>query len=866
MSIVSQETINRQLAIEMESVQIGVTSYREALKNARTKGGVESMKPEAALIRQYMNPYLSGFRGEVIPGDRQGLIKFIRVGHGRVGAGVMSRKYIKDIDPMEVAFIVLRTVFNSIHTPYVPILGLAKKIGAAVNDHAGYLNFKNVNPQYFKNVEKFVRMKTDDQKRIVIKNRANTQEASEFKSWGEKAHKSLGMKLLSMLCTCTNIGDKQTIYQGQGKLQGKGTAMFVPNAEVVSAMEDAHEFHEIRQPMHMPMIMPPMDWTSEVGGGHLGQEVSSRYKLVGRNFQSHRADPQISNLEPIMEACNKLQSVPWVINTKMLDIIKTIRDNKGGMAGIVPLDKDILFKDAPVKPWATDEEMENIKTTNYDLYKKTMRPYMLRHEAWARNVSKRSSLAKQIMIAERYLNEEAMYFCYTAEWRGRINCKQSHVSPQANDTGKSLIMLKNGLPIGNDPLAHSWFKRQGAGCFAEQTPEIDKAADKLTYTEREAWVDRHAAEICADAINPWRPNALWLQADKCLTYLAWTFEYAAWVESGYSPEFVNHIPSAQDGSCSGLQHISGMLKDEVCAVEVNLTSLTLPKDIYGKVAEVGIPMIELDAQAGNLYAKAWLGKMDRGVTKAAVMTFVYGAKERTNVKQLLELLQKYEDKGKVLISIDQDEKFKACCYMKDIISKAMRLVIVKGTQFMDWMQEVAKLFGKADAPMMWTTPDGVQIVMSYREQDLKQINTYWGGTRFSPRNYQSNKSKIANGRMKNGIAANYIHSYDACHLRTVINEFGRAGLNLLDGETPDPNYVVGPRDIVVIHDSFAALPCVSAELHRTLQRTFMELYSNDQIARFISEIQPLIEEEIPAPPCPGTWNPSEMLQADYSFG
>lgn len=839
-----EQLLQRQLGIEMESVQIGIKSYQTALRKARKKGNVENMKPESALIRAYMNPFLSGIHGEK-KGDKLGLIRYIREGHGRIGGGVMSRKYIKDMSPMEVAFVVLRTVFNSVHEKHIPLLSLAKSIGKAVNDHAGYIHFKEVNPRYFENVKNFVRMKSDDQKRIVIKNRANTQEDSRFKSWGDQVHKNLGIKLLSILCACTKVGYKQTIYNGNGKLQGKGTDMFVPYPVLVDQLEEAHRFHEIRQPAHLPMIVPPLDWTNERNGGHYGQEVGTQYKLVGRNKESFKDDPKLSNLQPIMDACNKLQSVPWKINTRILEIIKEIRNQNGGIAGVVSLEKSMLFDDAPVKPWSNDEEMERIKKTNYDLYKKTMRPYMLRHEAWARNVSKRSGFNKQIEIADKFKDDEAIYFCYTAEWRGRINCKQNHVSPQADDVGKSLLLLANGLPIGNNPLSVAWFKRHGAGCFAEKTEELTKAVDKLSFSDREAWVDRHEAEILADAANPWRNDALWLKADKCLQYLAWTFEYAAWIESGRSPEFVNHIACAQDGSCSGLQHISAMLRDEVCAFEVNLMNHILPNDIYGKVAEVIIPYVHQDALGGHAMAKLWDGKIDRGCCKAAVMTFVYGAKDRTYVKQLLELLQKYEDKGKRFIDAPDEEKFNACTYLKEMISRGMREVIVKGTQFMDWMQEVAGIFGKADVPMTWTMPDGVKVGMSYRRQDEKRVHTYWGDTKIRSRHYTSSAKTLANARMKNGVAANYIHSYDACHLRTVINEFD--------------------HDIVVIHDSFGALPCVSAELHTTLQETFMSLYNKDRIAEFIDELQPLVDEELPVPPTPGTWKPSEILQADYSF-
>ena len=805
------------------------------------------MAPEARAIRSYMNPFLEGDRKST------GLVHILKgTGLKTVRRDTNARKYLKEINPLEVAFVTLRTVFNMIHSQRITLTTISKAIGTALNDHAGYVNFKEKNPKYFKNVTNFVRMKNDSQKRVIIKNRANTSPATAFERWPELDRIKLGGVMLSTLCNNAKVGYTEGSYDpNKSNKKHKPTNIWVPYPELVEKLEEAHAYHEIRQPMHMPMIIPPLDWTNEQNGGHLAQHVGIQYDLVGPNKDSHKRDPKLSDLQPIMDAVNKLQAVPWRINKRVLEVIKEIRDRDGGIAGVVPLDKDKLFEDAPVRPWANDEEMEALRESNFDAYKKAQRPYMLRHEAWARNVSKRSGFLKQIDIAERFADEDAIYFCYTAEWRGRINCKQNHVSPQANDVGKSLIYLKNTLPIGNDALAHAWFKRHGAGTFAETCdrgiagPWNEKAVDKLSFEDRERWVDLHEKEILADAENPWRDDALWLKADKALTYLAWTFEYADWLKSGKSPDFQCRIPCAQDGSCSGLQHISGMLRDEVCAFEVNLMPNNLPNDIYGKVAEVITPLVHKEAQTGNAMAKLWDGVITRACTKAAVMTFVYGAKDRTYVTQLLELLQKYEDKGKKLIEVSDDEKFNACAYLKEMISRGMRQVIVKGTQFMDWLQEIAQICAKVDLPIVWTMPDGVKVAMSYRQMKDTRVCTYWGSTMVRSRVNEPKGSGMASNKMKNGMAANFIHSYDACHLRTTINEFD--------------------HDIVVIHDSFAALPSVSANLHRTLQRTFMELYSDDRVESFIEDIQPLVDEPLPTSPRPGTWDPALMLQADFSF-
>src|SRR5690554_7321940 len=82
----------------------------------------------------------------------------------------------------------------------------------------------------------------------------------------------------------------------------------------------------------------------------------------------------------------------------------------------------------------------------------------------------------------------------------------------------------------------------------------------------------------------------WANADEPWQFLAWAMEWnrlLEWEDEGRDPaEFPSQIPVAQDGSCSGIQHYSAMLRDRRGGEAVNLTKLDEPQDIYGKVAEV----------------------------------------------------------------------------------------------------------------------------------------------------------------------------------------------------------------------------------------------------------------------------------------
>ena len=67
----------------------------------------------------------------------------------------------------------------------------------------------------------------------------------------------------------------------------------------------------------------------------------------------------------------------------------------------------------------------------------------------------------------------------------------------------------------------------------------------------------------------------------------------------HGDEFVSRIPVAMDGSCSGIQHFSAMLRDERGGAAVNLVPQELPADVYRAVAEKVIEQAEWQAANGE---------------------------------------------------------------------------------------------------------------------------------------------------------------------------------------------------------------------------------------------------------------------------
>ena len=116
--------------------------------------------------------------------------------------------------------------------------------------------------------------------------------------------------------------------------------------------------------------------------------------------------------------------------------------------------------------------------------------------------------------------------------------------------------------------------------------------------------------------------------------------YAGYMGAGDDCE--SHLPVAMDGSCSGLQHFSAMLKDKDGARAVNLLPSDKPSDIYTEVQQAAER--ELLKQDG-LLAHAWRSKITRKIVKRPCMTFAYSVTSRGIRDQILEEIRKSSSGG-----------------------------------------------------------------------------------------------------------------------------------------------------------------------------------------------------------------------------
>jgi DNA-directed RNA polymerase len=306
------------------------------------------------------------------------------------------------------------------------------------------------------------------------------------------------------------------------------------------------------------------------------------------------------------------------------------------------------------------------------------------------------------------------------------------------------------------------------------------------------------------------------------------------------PGFVSHLPVTVDGSCNGLQHFSAMLRDELGAKAVNLTATDSPQDIYEIVKEKVVEKINKDPDAP-------VSPLDinRALVKRPVMTTPYGATIYGMREQLHEELTKQLDKGIIFITIKDDQDLWVYCkYLAKIIYESIGEVVVSSREGMKWLQDCAKVLSRENRPIYWTLPTGFIVKQKYLKSTVKHIKTIINGKLASLFSAYGDSDKLDKHKQTNGIAPNFVHSLDACHLMKTVN-----------------TSYTDIQSFSVVHDSFGTHACDMELLSENLRLTFIEIYKEDVLQKF-ADAQTITLPKIPKY---GKLNINEVKDAEFFF-
>lgn len=788
----------RQLELENESVELGVMRYRKAIQER----SLSELPPGLTLLHRSIDPMVKALEEFLTPSSRGGRLH-------------TSAKFLRQFDPLEVAFITARRLINAIEEEE-SIQSVAISLGNALVDHLEYKRFKEEVPNYVSVIEHNLNKRTQHERhRRTVILRAKRKLGIEDLEISQIERLHVGIKLIDLFIQSTGLIKKERDSSEKGAYRIRGTD------QVLEWIARQHARCELLSPVYLPMVVPPVPWESPYGGGFLTNSEVPRLTLIKTRNREYLDFMENHDMPLVYRAVNALQNVPWRINKRILEVIKAIEKADSGLGGLPTEQEEPL----PPAPWSDDKEFEYLKKHYPEVVKSWKRKAT---EVWSlriANKSKRIQLARKLWIADKFKDEERIYFVWSLDWRGRMYPVQTFVNPQADDVGRALLEFAEGKPLGHDGLR--WLMIHLANKYG---------IDKVPFDERIEWVRQNHDEILRWAEDPLTYTG-WAEADSPFQCLAAAFEYAEVFTSGELYAYESHLPIQMDGSCNGLQNFSAMLRDEVGGTYVNLVPQERPADVYAKVAEVVSRKIEKEAAEGNELAKLWVGKVDRSIAKRNVMTLPYGV-TLYGMREQLELeLSKRNVPGEHYL--DTDDDFEAAVYLAKKMWESIGEVVVAARKAMDWLQEVAKVCSEAGVAIRWSTPSGFVVEQSYRKSKNKRIDTIWGTSKIKlSLNFPTNK--LDRRKQTQGIAPNFVHSMDASHLVLTINRALDEGITAFS----------------MIHDSYGTHAADAEKLAWILREAFVDMYREDVLEKFRQEVLSQLPEEFrpEVPPVPERGN------------
>ena len=824
---ISMDDVNRQLALEQEGIVEGINRYRQQRIDAIQHGkDMARLTPEFRLMQNVIEPVAKGIVIALMPDRNKKGLRFGTV-----------RQALRKIEPYELAFLTVRRCLQIVSNE--PLQRIAVTLGKNIENHLDYLNFKEEKPGYLRAVEESLKS-THAMHRHRVLTYTRHKMGIEDTNWSTEECFQAGRLLIDICIQATGCWEIFRFMKKEDMMVG-----LRPTDKLKQWIKDVDMRCEVLSPLFMPTVIPPVAWDDYRGGGYWTESremkptiLRSRKKITREVFKE--GDPT-----QVYKALNIIQATPWKINTFILDVMKECA--KTGLAGLPNPDIELIL---PPKPWKDDAEFQKWEQERPEAVKEWKFARSQVYDKWHRSMSNRATLHFKLMLADKFKNEKAIWFPHNLDWRGRVYPIPAFLHPQGDDAAKGLLLFTEGKPLGQRGVY--WLAVHLANTWGE---------DKVSFDDRIKWVHEHEKEILASVEDP-LDFRWWMDADSPFCFLAACLEWAGYHREGMM--FVSHIPVAMDGSCSGLQHFSGLLRDPVGGKSVNLVPSDKPADVYADVADVVNQILEQHVHDDSIWkgiktnekftnkelANLWYGKVDRSVTKRNCMTKCYGATLRGYEDQLQQVVAKKDKPGQPFIDGDV---FLACKYLAQVNDKAIGSVVVKAQEAMDWLQALARIVSKAQEVVKWTTPVGLKVVQDYRKSKTKQISTFFGKTRIRL-GLRNDTDKVDSVGAANGLSPNFVHSFDAAHLMlTVLRCYDAYGL----------------ISFGLIHDSFGVHACDVDTLHGAIRDTFVEMYSTNRLQAFYHEVCSYLPSEvanqIPPPPQQGNLDLNEVRRSAYFF-
>lgn len=745
------------------------------------------------------------------------------------GAAAKYRRYVRAVGSDICISIALRTMINMCFIPEVcSMQRVLVEIGKAVEAELYIREVSAVNPLQVQHAEEYL----DRGKISSVHLRANAFHAAlkyigvnDRPRWDSAALVQVGKLCAQAVYSSTGL----FFWQKHPKTQ---QFMLYPSEELT---EHCEQILETVQPIvhYPPMLVPPKDWDGLYQGGyytawfrHHAPACSFRRmpKDMRVPLQDQFSQEQTAGIRKVM---NLAQSVPYRINHRVLSALQQALQQGDGCMGLSKTNPEPM----PEFPFPDDWDSKTRtpqEDAKFRVWKHSMREW---HISEHLRVSRSYTVLNALRTMLRFKDKRQIYFPVFLDWRGRLYYR-GVLNPQAQDSVKAVLEFSEGKELGKAGLF--WLQVHIANCCGY---------DKTSFEDRSKWTQENTQDL-----RNWFENFLEKPApDPSLSFQLYAAlnAYFEALGSGNPEQYRCHVPVAMDATCSGLQHFSAMLRDEIGAKYVNCftTSTEKKADIYAEVANRAMQVLpEYADEVQQIYWEQH--GIPRSMAKKPVMTFVYGSTLSSSIDYVTEdmLERSFEPirnaDGEMLVHQGQ-----LAVAVAKALRAAVQTTVPKAAAMMDYLRVAVH---QQREPLAWVTPMGLKVLNWVDKQIDERICIRSMGVKQIVMRRSTDDLDVQ--KATNSIAPNFVHSMDACHLQMTVLAFNDS--------------------MQLVHDSFACHAADVDRMQQCIRREFHNLYSFN-IADLIAKHNPIAAEALAeqgiSRPEDGSYNLQSVLDSYFFF-
>ncbi|SKA17445.1 DNA-directed RNA polymerase [Enhydrobacter aerosaccus] len=810
-----------QRRIEEEATLEGVRRAARAMEKAQAKSREATTQAGSAMVRRIVVPMEA-----LLAADLE------KRSAGKATKGGSLLKPLRGIDTRLLCVTATRAALSRMSQP-TKLTALCRRIGEALEDEYVWARWERLNKGQARAVRKRVEQSPSaHQRRAALRGFArNWEKRALTDAWTTYRLCGVGLRFIDYLVQL-DVFELTKVPSGRkGKSKPAHAVQLTPQAaEWIKEMSD---FLSVNRPLNWPLVIPPVPWTTPSGGGfHFREGIDhplvprplKPLPLIRRSSAEQRARLLKADLTVVYAGLNAAQATAWRINPKVHSVmLRMMEDGRGG-PGLTALDPMVLPGRLPDEEAADPEKLRAHKTQ----IRKIKR-------ANAAMVSKRFAQARTLTAARKFVTYPAIYFAYQVDFRGRVYACSDDLSPQGNDLQRGLLEFAQGDPLDADGLR--WLLVHAANCYG---------VDKVSFADREQWARDHLDMIYAVADNPLECTE-WHNADE---KARWQFLAACFALADYrdNPTSPCRVPVMLDGSCSGIQHYSALMRDEKTGAAVNLVPGDHPRDLYGNVAEEAMRLL---AESRAEFSQEWLAwGIDRKIVKRSVMVLPYGGTFLSNLEYLRDSVRKRCDReGRPPWLTDENEQ-DAYVALAKTVWEAMHTTIKGPIEGMKWVRSVVRAWAaqRPHVKLRWTSPCGFPVETEYAERvpcaqgvgEIKGQPINLGLVTFS---------KVQDwSRAETAAAPNFVHSLDASHLLFSLKRAREEGITQL----------------AAVHDAFGTTPTKTGQFARILREEFAKLYLWNPFECLVTACRE-VGVDCPDYPAGGSLKLEDIAKSEYLF-